>query len=237
MRLIRWCGVAVFVIASAAPLRADTILVTSGSLYMTGNSETGHLTMTGTGGFSLTSLVAPSDGSVGPFLQCNVPECVPGGSITLQTALSGAALNNGVLTIGGDRYEDLSSINSPTSVILSFEGSVLAPPLGSSTSATISAPFTLNGQLIALTPLGEYAHNDVLRGAGIATLTLVPYPSIPDFPPSWLVDTVRYDFAQPTPEPSTLVLLGTCALAAARKRFNMSHARPAARVGASSGDR
>src|SRR5216117_1013488 len=106
MRLIRWSSVAMLITVSATPLRADTILVTSGSLYMTGNSETGYLTMAGTRGFSLTSLVAPNEGAVGPFIRCDVPECPAGTRIDLHTTLGGFAFANGVLTIAGDRYED-----------------------------------------------------------------------------------------------------------------------------------
>jgi hypothetical protein len=82
----------------------------------------------------------------------------------------------------------------------------------------VSAPFSLTGRAFALTPFGEFAHDDLLFGGGIATVTLVPFPAIPDFGPSWIVDSARFDFVQPVPEPSTLVLVGMGVLFAARAR-------------------
>jgi hypothetical protein len=82
----------------------------------------------------------------------------------------------------------------------------------------LSAPFSLTGRALAATPLGAIAHNDELFGGGVGTVTLVPFPAEAGFPPSWMVQSVRFDFAQPTPEPSTLLLLGTCAVAVVRRR-------------------
>jgi hypothetical protein len=70
---------------------------------------------------------------------------------------------------------------------------------------TVSAPFSLTGRAFALTPFGEFAFDDLLFGRGTATVTLVPYPANPDFAPSWMVDSARFDFAQPGPSPVNVV--------------------------------
>jgi hypothetical protein len=102
--------------------------------------------------------------------------------------------------------------HEPTAdVLLYFDRSFIAPGMGPA-QATVSAPFSLTGRAFALTPFGEFAHDDQLFGHGVGTVTLVPFNPEAGFPPSWVPQSVRFDFAQPTPEPSTLLLVGTCTL-------------------------
>ncbi len=215
------CTATLIMAAAAVTVQADPINITGGSVFIAQPTvvELGDLNLVGTGGFSLTSRVAPSGGLQGPFDQCNVPECSPGTQINMDIQLSGSSgfLPGAVMTIGGDRYDDLESQLAMANVTLNFKGFITAPDVGPA-RVSLSAPFSLTGQAFALTPLGEIAHDDPLFGRGTGTVTLIPFPTQSEFPPGWMVESVRFDFAQPTPEPSTLVLFGSGIAAVVRAR-------------------
>jgi hypothetical protein len=206
--------------SAAVPVRADPIQIVSGSVFIeTPGTIPGHADLVGTGGFSLTAR-AGFPTQTGLFAQCAVPECAPGTRVNFDLDLSGASgFLGGVMTIGGDGYEVSESVTSMADVFLRFDGSFIAPDMGPA-QTTVSAPFSLTGRAFALTPLGEFAHDVPLFGRGIGTATLIPYPPEAGFAPSWMVESVRFDFAQPVPEPATVLLLGTGALAALRARKN-----------------
>jgi hypothetical protein len=212
------CAATVIVALTPVPSLADPISIVNGLILITSGGVNGPVSLTGSKGFSLAGTVAPSAGQTGLFGQCNVPECTPGSRIDFGLTLTGASgFLSGTMTIEGDRYDISESVTSIADVFLHINGSVLAPEMGPA-RATVSAPFSLTGRAFALTPFGEFAHDDLLFGRGMATVTLVPYPANPDFGPSWIVDSARFEVAQPVPEPSTLVLFGTAALLAARAR-------------------
>jgi hypothetical protein len=206
------CAATVLMASVALPVRADPIHITSGFVFIAGPqlAELGEANLVGTQGFRFTSGVAPGGWLLGPFAQCLVPECSAGTRIAFETSLSGQSgfLPGGVMAIGGDRYDDLESVMAMANIFLNFSGGVIAPPTGPS-RVSLTAPFSFSGRAFALTPFGEVAHDLALRGSGVGTMTLVPFPTISDFPPGWMVESVRFDFAQPVPEPSTLLLLGT----------------------------
>ena len=213
------CTATVIVATAGLPVQADPIHITSGSVFIASPAvaELGSVDIVGTQGFHLTSAVAPNGGLQGPFGQCSVPECPAGTRIAFDIALSGSSglLPFGVMTIGGDSYDDLESINAMANVDLSFSGAIVAPEVGPA-RVSLSAPFSFTGRAFALTPFGEIAHDEALLGSGIGTMTLIPFPPLAEFPPGWMVESMRFDFAEPTPEPSTLLLLGTCAVGVLR---------------------
>jgi hypothetical protein len=212
------CAATLIVALTPVPSLADPVSIVNGSILITSGGISGPVTITGSRGFSLVGTVAPSAGLTGLFGQCIVPECTPGTRIDFGLDLTGASgFLNGTMTIEGDRYDISESVTAIADVFLHIGGSVLAPEMGPA-RLTVSAPFSLTGRAFALTPFGELAHDDSLSGRGLATVTLVPYPANPDFGPSWMVDSARFEVAQPVPEPSTLVLVGTGALLAARAR-------------------
>ena len=216
------CAVTAIMAATAVAAGADPINILSGTVFIESpGGNNGFANLVGTRGFSLTAS-ASLPTARGLFEQCMFPECVAGTRIDFNLGLSGASESlDGVMTIEGDHYVVNSSINPEADAFLLLDGSIIAPDTGPS-QATVSAPFTLTGLALAASPLGGIAHHDELFGRGRATVTLVPFPPQAGFPPSWMVDSVRFDFAQPTPEPSTLLLLGTCAFAPVVRRSRRS---------------
>jgi hypothetical protein len=217
------CTAALIVFAGTIPARADPINILSGSVTM--ENPAGDLrpaNLVGTGGFTFTGRAGFFTG-IGLFAQCGVPECPPGTRVEFNLDLSGSSgALSGVMTIQGDQYDVTDSVTADANLSLHFDGSFIAPEMGPAAQATVVAPFSMTGRAFAVTPLGEVAHDDQLFGHGGGTVTLVPYNPQAGFPPSWTVQNVRFDFAQPTPEPSTLLLLGTCALAPVIRRMRRS---------------
>jgi hypothetical protein len=121
--------------------------------------QLGYVNLVGTGGFSLVGRAA-SDTRIRSFDQCGVPECSPGTRVNFDLDLAGAfGFLGGVMTIGGDQYEVSDSVNAMADVFLRFDGSFIAPDMGSA-QAIVSAPFSLTGRAFALTPFGEFAHDE-----------------------------------------------------------------------------
>ena len=219
------CAATLVVSAFASTALADPINILSGSVIMQmANDRRGPVDLVGTHGFTLTGQTGMPVIAGGLFGQCIVPECQPGTRVAFALDLTGASgFLGGTMTIGGDVYPVTDSGTAMADVRLRFDGSFIAPAMGPD-RATVTAPFSLSGEAFALTPLGNFAHNDQLFGHGIGTVTLVPFNPEAGFDPSWTIDAVRFDFAQPTPEPSTLVLLGTCVAAPVIRRLRRSRA-------------
>ncbi len=217
------CAATLIVSAFASTAFADPINILSGSVVVqiTGDRR-GPADLVGTHGFTLTARTGLPTIAGGLFAQCIVPECQPGTRVDFDLDLSGASgFLTGSMTIGGDRYDVTDSVTAMSDVHLHFDGSFIAPDMGPD-RATVTAPFSLSGEAFALTPLGNFAHNDQLFGNGIGTVTLVPFNPQAGFDPSWTVENVTFDFAQPTPEPSTLLLIGTCVAAPVIRRMRRS---------------
>ena len=192
--------VGLFCLPDATHAAADPIVISSGSLLVTGRSEVGSISIAGTQGFSLDARVVPSEGRVDVFdLECD-PSCLPGSTISLGASQGGPSFV-GTATLAGNSHELSGGLNDPAGVLLEFFGTATLPALQN--SLRVKAPFkamgwfSLPGQTTPMT------------GAGVVSLWL-SQSSSPDLPPGWVVDQVRYDFGDPAPvpEPATLTLLG-----------------------------
>jgi hypothetical protein len=193
---------------------AEPVRITSGSVFVPGIfREGGTMDISGTQGFSLTARV---DNASNAFWTCSVPECVAGTPLDLFVNFGGPTMLDARATLNGLTYPDVDELNSPAYTNTFFRGTAIAPPVGSGRT-TITAPFVFDGgfYLMGTGLLRE------LAGAGTATLSLRPY-GLADFPPSWFIESIRYDFADsaPVPEPATLTLTATALAGAylARRR-------------------
>jgi hypothetical protein len=116
--------------------------------------------------------------------------------------------------LDGNQYELTGSIEDPAGVFLELVGTAMLPQLVSSATVVI-APFSVTESSVFVFDGGSVP----LNGSGIASLSLSPTFPVPNEPPLWMVDQVRYDFA-PVPEPSTMTLI-TLGLAATTLRARM----------------
>ena len=187
--------------AAADPIA--TVIVTSGSVTYFLNST--EFDFAGTQGFSLRGT---SDNAI-PFC---LP-CQPGETQELSARLSGSLDTGSTGTFRGQTYAfDLnhggSNVNFDAPPV-----TLPAPPPGS------TAEFTQPFSLVTSGPLRSFvffepddptqAFEVALRGSGtVALFTDIFNRLDPELGPLYKTQSVRYDFAA-TPEPGTLILIGT----------------------------
>lgn len=203
-------------LAAVGAARADTILINSGALDF--GYSSGVLTISGDHGFWMQAGMGVTGGIYGPWQKCSDPVCGSGVTIPLDAYWSGNDLP-GTAVLDGKTYPRLGSLSLPQSAVVQFFGEATAPALEVGSSASVTAPFTFHGLFIQptdATPYSSVVYHDLI-GAGTATLWLEKgYQGT-----SWRVMSSRYEFAPlPTPEPATLVLVGSgLVIAFARRRL------------------
>ncbi len=204
-------------VSAAEVASADTIQIASGALRF--GVTFGTLEIAGDHGFTMFSAVDVAGGIYAPWEVCSSPVCGPGAAIPLFAAWSGNDLP-GVATLDGNVYPRLGSLSEVQGAAVQFFGQATAPPLGASSSAVVTAPFTFTGFFMQPTGIGfESARHDLV-GSGTTTLWLEK-----NFEgTTWRAVASRYEFEPlATPEPATVVLLGSgLALAFARRRLKSS---------------
>jgi hypothetical protein len=212
---VRTLATAAAIVISTATAAADPIQIQSGSLEWRSGSVTIPVTLAGDG-FTFAGATNRTEGIFMPLEQCSVPECGPGSTVDLRTYFLGNAYS-GTATVDGNTYTSVGSLAGTSSLLTEWTGS-LAIPAGF-TGGTLFAPFMFSGQFTFETdPTLPWRTVD-LFGSGTAALTFSPWQS-GQFPGALSLDAVTYSFAAATPEPASLLLLGTglCGIAAARRR-------------------
>jgi hypothetical protein len=206
-------------LAAAHPAAADPIVITSGSMLVTGQFESGSISLTGTRGFSLRALVDPSEGAVDAMNLCNQeePRCAGGSTISIGTNLVGSAFPRGVATVDGLTFENIDDANSPATVLLRLNGTITLPAMTGS-PVVVTAPFAVGESAFFLPfPLQQVA----IQGAGgTATLSLIPGRDGEGTAPPWVLDQISYAFSSdgggaPIPEPGTMLLVAAAGVAGA----------------------
>jgi PEP-CTERM motif len=186
-------------LAFASEVRADPLLVTGGSA-VTDNFFVPQFTLVGDG-FVINGGLRFGPGAC---------PCQAGNMLTLRTHGSGWDINGGPAVINGVSYAGLSYAGSIT-----FLSNIVVPN-NTASAFTLVTPFEFNGSLSGCTnnqffgcQPGNQVFDFSLRGQGLAT---VMFQSIDggSFGRIYTIQGVRYDFAPvATPEPATMVLLGT----------------------------
>jgi PEP-CTERM motif-containing protein len=178
---------------------ADTISVTGGFLQV--GALEGQLDLVGERGFFLTSHVITANGFFAPRMECGANICLPGDEVSLRAAWSGSDLS-GQLGFEGQVYGDLGGLESLSGAVVDFTGSFIVPSFA--TTATVTAPFQLNGFFSIPNAAGTDSIHHMLTGFGTATITLTQGQF------QIVADAVRYDLSshQPVPEPGTMLMVG-----------------------------
>jgi hypothetical protein len=206
---------------------ADPIVITGGSMLVTGRFEAGSISLGGTRGFSLRANVDPGEGEVSAISRCGMigdPICVAGSTISIGASLVEDGFPNGIATLDGVTYDDISGIFSPATVLLRLQGTVTLPELQDS-PVTLTARFTV-GESAFILP-SPAAPVEIQGSGGTATLRLVPGVEA-GTPTPWIVDLIRYDFNDTAaiPEPSTVLLLAAGLVGAWRSRRRVPKENP-----------
>lgn len=215
---------------SAAPLaQADPIYITAGQIVVQpGLNGSGTMSLSGTGGFSLTGFLS-GQGSVGPKALCY--PCEPGTGILMSSSWIGLDLLGVVATFEGNTYDKVGGATSPNNLpIVLTAPAVTAPPLSAGSGTTLTAPFSFESTFEYGNDLFGPTTSAPVVGGGMATLTLIQVPSTSDVLSLWQYGGMRFDFSDaspaPIPEPSTLALLGGgAAMLAARVRRKKQNAQ------------
>lgn len=200
-----------FVLLFPAEMRADPLVITGGSVTIFGapnsrNAFRGVSFNFSGEGVSVSGGVTDGQGRQQPTGPCAFEGCQPGtlvssGSNVHSDGVGSALINGttyGAWFFGGD-------------TVMTFNGGSVIVPDGSVSSITLSTNFSMTGTLIIhdINTSGLPAvFTSPIIGQGTAFLTFQFFEALAGRPSGYVLSRIRYDFAE-TPEPATLLLLGT----------------------------
>jgi len=208
LRPVSFCAVVfslgiLAVARSAAAEPIPLVTVTSGSVTDVFNSYS-TIDIRGTRGFSLHTIIDSYSGNCDP--------CLVGESQILDATIAGSM--DGVGTFDGQTFAFDFTFGGGD---LEFRAPAVVFPETTASTAELRVPFTLVDS-------GPFASSVVfqrssglnatvnLRGSGTATLfaTVVHSPDhFPGLGTAYSTSRVQFDFAAPTPEPASFLLVGT----------------------------
>lgn len=193
-------GLCVFVMLAITPsVHADPIVITSGSLTVTGIFGSPSYSFSGQN-FSVTA--TPGDPG-------NTPNCLPcpsGTPVNISSFLAGSSLGQGSATINGMTFNNLFF-----SGVFSLAAENVVLPVGT-TNITVTAPFFFSGFIQgcegnSLDCVTQVFGNTDLVGQGIATANFT-FSETVNGVSLYNFRSVTYQF-QEIPEPMTALLLAS----------------------------
>ena len=213
--LIGLCTLLLFATFTPSTARADTIVVTNGSLTVPGFFQGPTYSFAGQN-FSVAAGSGDA-GFTGPS------SCFPcgAGNLNVNSVFAGTSLGQGTVTINGTTFNDLFVAGT----FQFIAGSVVLPPPVA--AITITVPFTFSGVINgcavshATCTSSDIVFTTQLSGSGLAFVQLNFFQTSSfSF---YQFKNVTYVFTDPVPEPMSLLLLsgGLAALAGARLKRRM----------------
>ena len=195
--VIGFCALLIFVIAPS--VKADTVVIEGGQVFITGLSATPNYILIGQN-FTVTA----SGGDPG-----NTPNCLPcpsGTPISISSFLVGTSLGSGSATINGVTFNNIGFLGE-----FSFAVQPIMLPVGTM-DVQIEVPFFFTGNIRGCLPNSLVCTTEVfsttqLVGQGIAKAAF-KFSETVNGQALYSFTSVRYDF-RPVPEPLTITLLAS----------------------------
>jgi hypothetical protein len=180
---VRLLGTAFFLVfvVSVGVASGGTINLSGGSMDFPSLIDNGRTHLVGDRDFTFDGL-AEADHS--PCIPLNF--CLPGDTVNLSVSFGNL---RGVATLDGISYTEVGGFDSPDFMHINITGEAIAPPFGTSATATLVVPVTFTGTFSHGAPAAE---GETLVAGAIATVTLISF-ELPTGRRVWEGISVTYD--------------------------------------------